>query len=194
MVKESAFNAGDSGSIPGLGRSPGEGKGRPLQYSCLEKSVNRVAWQATIHGVAKSQTRLSNQHFKKGSSQYHQRRQWHPTPVLLPGKSHGQRSLVGCSSWGREQSDTTERLHFHFPLSCIRKGNGNPFQYSCLENPRDGEAWWAAVCGIAQSRTRLKRLSSRSRSRVFLPGEFHRHRNLASYSPWVTNSQTRLSD
>ena len=56
MVKESAFNAGDSGSIPGLGRSHGEGKGNPLQYSCLEKSVNRIAWQAVIHGVAKSQT------------------------------------------------------------------------------------------------------------------------------------------
>ena len=71
MVKESAFNAGDSGSIPGLGRSLGEGKGNPLQYSCLEKSVNRIAWQAVIHGVAKSQTWPSNQHFKKGSSHYH---------------------------------------------------------------------------------------------------------------------------
>ena len=66
------------------------------------------------------------------------RRQWHPTPVLLPGKSHGQRSLVGCSPWGRWGSDTTERLHFHFSLSCIGKGNGNPLQCSCLENPRDG--------------------------------------------------------
>ena len=90
------------------------------------------------------------------------RRQWHPTPVLLPGKSHGQRSLVGCSSWGREESDTTERLHFDFSLSCIGEGNGNPLQYSCLENPRDGGAWWAAVYGIAQSRTQLKRLSSSS--------------------------------
>ena len=65
------------------------------------------------------------------------RRQWHPTPVLLPGKSHG---------W-------TERLHFDFSLSCIGEGNGNPLQYSCLENPRDGGTWWAAVCGVAQSRT-----------------------------------------
>ena len=53
-------------------------------------------------------------------------RQWHPTPVLLPGKSHGLRSLVGCNTWGREESDTTERLHFHFSLSCIGEGNGNP--------------------------------------------------------------------
>ena len=84
------------------------------------------------------------------------RRQWHPTPVLLPGESHGQRSLVGCSLWGREESDTTVQLHFHFSLSCIGEGHGNPPQCSCLENPRDGGAWWAAVYGVAQSRTRLK--------------------------------------
>ena len=80
----------------------------------------------------------------------------------MPGKSHGQRSLVGCSPWGREESDTTERLHFLFSLSCIGEGNGNPLQSSCLENPRDGGAWWAAVYGVAQSRTRLKRLLSSS--------------------------------
>ena len=91
------------------------------------------------------------------------RRQWHPTPVLLPGKSHRRRSLVGCSPWGRSESGTTERLHFHFSLSCIGEGNGNLLQCSCLENPRDGGAWWAAVYGVAQSRTRLKRLSSSSR-------------------------------
>ena len=92
----------------------------------------------------------------------YQRRQWQPTPVLLPGKSHGWRSLVDCSPWGREESDTTERLHFHFSLSCIGEGNGNPLQCSCLENPRDGGVWWAAVYGVAQSRTQLKRLSSSS--------------------------------
>ena len=81
------------------------------------------------------------------------RRQWHPTPVLLPGKSHGQRSLVGCSPRGRKESDTTEQLHFHFSLSCIGEGNGNPLQCSCLENPRDGGAWWAAIYGVAQSDT-----------------------------------------
>ena len=88
--------------------------------------------------------------------------QWHPTPVLLLGKSHGRRSLEGCSPWGRWGSDTTERLHFHFSLSCIGEGNGSPLQCSCLENPRDREAWWAAVYGVAQSRTWLKRLSSSS--------------------------------
>ena len=87
-----------------------------------------------------------------------------PTPALLPGKSHGRKSLVGCSPWGREELDTTERLHFHLSLSCIGKGNGNPLQCSCLENPRDGGAWWAAVCRVAQSRSRLKRLSSSSSS------------------------------
>ena len=85
-----------------------------------------------------------------------------PTPVLLPGKSHGWRSLVGCSPWGSEESDTTERRHFHFSLWCTGEGNGNPLQCSCLESPRDGGAWWAAVSGVAQSRTRLKRLSSSS--------------------------------
>ena len=87
---------------------------------------------------------------------------WQPTPVLLPGKSHGQRSLVGCSPWGREESDMTEPLHFHFSLSHIGEGNGNPLWCSCLENPRDGGAWWAAVYGIAQGQTQLKRLSSSS--------------------------------
>ena len=92
----------------------------------------------------------------------------HPTPVLLPGKSHGWRSLVGYSPWGREESDTTERLHFHFSLSCIGEGNGNPLQCSCLENPRDGGAWWAAVYGVAQSRTWLKWLSSKAFKLLFL--------------------------
>ena len=91
-----------------------------------------------------------------------QRRQWQPTPVLLPGKSRGWRSLVGCSPWGRKESDTTQRLDFYFSLSRIGEGNGNPLQCSCLENPRDGGAWWAAVYGVARSRTRLKRLSSSS--------------------------------
>ena len=65
-----------------------------------------------------------------------------------------------CGPWGRWESDTTERLHLHFSLSCIGEGNGNPLQCSCLENPRDGGAWWAAVYGVAQSRTRLKLLSN----------------------------------
>ena len=98
-------------------------------------------------------------------------RQWHPTPVLLPGKSHGWRSLVGCSPWGRKESDTTERLHFHFSLSCIGERNGNPLQCSCLENPKDGGAWRAAIYGVAQSETWVKQLSSSSSS----PGWKHSH-------------------
>ena len=85
------------------------------------------------------------------------RRRLHPSPVLLPGKPHGWRSLVGCSPWGCWGSDTTERLHFHFSVSCIGEGNGNPLQWSCLENLRDGGAWWAAAkelmllnCGIGE--------------------------------------------
>ena len=99
------------------------------------------------------------------------RRQWHPTPVLLPGKSPGQRILIGCSPWGRWESDTTERLHFHFSLLCIGEGNGNPLQCSCLENPRDRGAWWAAISGVAQSLTRLKQLSSNLAERVLMYGK-----------------------
>ena len=91
-----------------------------------------------------------------------ERRKWQPTPVFLTRESCGQRSLVGCCPWGHEESDMTERLHFHFSLSCIGDGNGNPLQCSCLENSRDGGAWWAAIYGVTQSRTRLKWLSSSS--------------------------------
>ena len=80
----------------------------------------------------------------------------------MPGGSHGRRSLVGCNPWGRTESDTTEQLHFHFSLSCIGEGNGNPLRCSCLENPRDRGAWWAAIYGVAQSQTQLKQLSSSS--------------------------------
>ena len=123
------------------------------------------------------------------------RRQWQPTPILLPGKSHGQRSLVGCSPWGRKELDTTERLPFHFSLSCTAEGNGNPLQCSCLESPRDGGAWWAAVYGVAQCRTRLKRLSSSS-SRCFMldfpggasgkePACQSRRYERCEFNPWV---------
>ena len=71
----------------------------------------------------------------------HWRRKWQPTPVFLPGESQGRESLVGCRLWGHTESDTTERLHFHFSLSYIGEGNGTPLQYSCLENPMDRGAW-----------------------------------------------------
>ena len=81
-------------------------------------------------------------------------RQWHPTSVLLPGKWVA-RSRTRLSDFA---------FTFHFPLSCTGEGNGNPLQCSCLENPRDGGAWWAAVYGVAQGRIWLKRLSSSSSS------------------------------
>ena len=91
------------------------------------------------------------------------------------------------SPWGGEESDTTEQLQFHFSLSCIGEGNGNPFQFSCLENPRDGGAWWAAVYGIAQSRTRLKRLSSSSgsSSQVQRYHPLERRRRVLGWSVWA---------
>ena len=90
------------------------------------------------------------------------RRQWQLTPVLLPGKFHGQRSRVGFSPWGRKELDMTEWLHSHFSVLCIGEGNGNPLKCSWLENPRNGGAWWAAVYGVVQSRTWLKWLRSSS--------------------------------
>ena len=91
----------------------------------------------------------------------YRRRQWHPTPVLLPGKSMDRgawwAAVHGVTKSWEWLSDFTSTFH-----SCIGEGNGNPLQCSCLENPRDGGAWWAAVSGVAQSPTRLKRLSSSS--------------------------------
>ena len=123
------------------------------------------------------------------------RRQWPRTPVLLPGKSHGWRSLqsMGSLSWAR-LSYFTFTFHFHFSLSCIGEGNGNALQCSCLENPRDGGACWAAVCGVVQSRTRLKWLSSKLKdfngdllglgSRVCLGGEGDKVREAVTGLTW----------
>ena len=123
--------------------------------------MGRGAGWAAVYGVTQSRTRLK---WLSSSMGCYRRRWWHLTPVLLPGKSHGWRNLVGCSPWGLKESDMTEQLHFQFSLSCIGEGNGNPLQCSCQENPRDGGAWWAAVYGVTQSQTRLKRLSSSSSS------------------------------
>ena len=85
---------------------------------------------------------------------------------------------------GVAESDKTERLHFHFSLSCIGEGNGNPLQCSCLENPRDGRAWWAAINGVAQSRTRLKRLSSSS-SKLHPRPYLHGLSFVVQHSLWI---------
>ena len=124
-AKEFTCNVGDLGPIPGLGRSPGEGNSYPLQYSCLENSMDRAAWQATVHGATSSQTRPSKFHVSLGFS----------------GASNGKESACSmeklCSVPGSGRS--------------LGEGNGNPLQYSCLENPMDGGAWWATVHGVAES-------------------------------------------
>ena len=136
------------GSIPGLGRSPGEGNGYQVWYSHLENSMDRGAWRATVLGVAKSWTQL------KAMAPHSRTFAWKIPWTEKPGR---------LQSMGSLESDMTEWLHFQFSLSCTGEGNGNPLQCCCLENPRDGEAWWAAVSGVAQSWTRLKWLSSSSR-------------------------------
>ena len=112
------------------------------------------AWSAAVHGVAKSQTRLSNFTFTFPFHALEKEMATHSSVLAwgIPGMGEP----GGLQSMGLLESDTTEQLHFHFSLPCIGEGNGNPLQCSCLENPRDGGAWWAAVYGVAQSRTRLK--------------------------------------
>ena len=109
-----------------------------LNYSQSCTATNSHIAEYSVHIFVYMQSRI-------------RRRQWHPSPVLLPGKSRGRRSLVGYSPWGCEDSDTTERLHFH----ALEKEMATQLQCSCLENPRDRGAWWAAVYGVAQSWTRL---------------------------------------
>ena len=115
----------------GVGSIPSQGTKIPQAAWCSQKQ--KKIEEEGILCPRQSQTQLCL------PAEDSWRRRRHPTPVLLPGKSHGRRSLVGCSPWGREESDMTERLHFHFSLSCVGEGNGNPLQCSCLENPRDGE-------------------------------------------------------
>ena len=110
------------------------------QIKCIYIFIGLLMRYAIHHSLKKYAFR---QHYA-----LYGRRQWHPTPVLLPGKSHGWRSLVGCSPWGHQESGQTQRLHFHFSLSCIGEGNGNSLQCSCLENPRDRGAWWADVYAV----------------------------------------------
>ena len=159
------------GSLLVSGRSsclcPYLASGFSLVAACTSLRQDRFQYEG-FWEIGRTYYGLTDPPFFSPSLDWGWRRQWHPTPVLLPGKSHGWRSLVACRPWGCEESDTTEWLHFHFSLSCIGEGNGNPLQCSCLENPRDGGAWWAAVYGVAQSWTRLKRLSSSSsRLRIF---------------------------
>ena len=177
----------------------GEGNGNPLQCSCLENPRDGGAWWAAVYGVAQSRTRLTR--LSSSSSQQYWRRRWHPTPVLLPGKSHGWRNLVGCSPWGCEESDMTERLHFHFSLSCTGEGNGNPLQYSCLENPMDGGACRLQSMGLrrvghdwATSLSLFSFLHWRRKwqqTPLFLPGESQGRGSLVRWRLW-DRSRTQL--
>ena len=178
-----AGDAGDPGSIPGLGRSPGGGNGNLLWYSCLENTMDRGAWQATVHGVPKSQTLLSDWAYTHThthtKSHYKSIRSKRILFEQVPGVSDGQGSLVCCSPWGHKEWDMTERLNWtelnrkmsneyeveidqalQMARDFTGEGNGTPLQYSCLENLMDGGVWWATVHGVAQSRKRLKWLSS----------------------------------
>ena len=137
----------------GVKRREAKGKGEKERYTHLNAEFQRIARRdkkAFLSGQCKE---IEGNNRMGKTRDLFRRRQWHPTPVLLPGKSNGRRSLVGCRPWGHEESDTTERLHFHFSLPYIGEGNGNPLQCCCLENPRDGGAWWAAVYGVAESDT-----------------------------------------
>ena len=151
-------------SFSKLGLSPNRALEK-TSFSCSLLSNHAVLW-----GIILILTKIKFFHSTTQETKWlhvyrtFRRRQWHPTPAPLPGKSHGRRCLVGCSPRGRKESHTTEWLHFHFSLSCTGEGNGNPLQCYCLENPRDGGAWWAAIYGVAQSWTRLKRLSNSSSS------------------------------
>ena len=120
------------------------------------------------------------------------RRKWQPTPVLLPREFCGWQSLVGFCPWGRRELDTTEQLHFPFSLSFTGEGNGNPLQCSCLKNPMDRGAWWAAVPGVAEGRTRLSDFTFTfthwrrkwQPTPVFLPGESQGRGSLVGCHLW----------
>ena len=130
--EESTCNAGDTGSIPGSGRSPGVGNGYPLQHSCLENPMGRGAWCAIVHGVTKSWTRLSDFHWRLSGKKN--------SPANAGDLGHT--GLI--PELGRSPGE----------------GNGNPLQCSCLENPMDREAWQAITHGVRKSRTQLSNFTS----------------------------------
>ena len=137
-----------------------------LASLCLENPMDGGAWWAAVHGVARSWTWLSDFAFTFHFHALEKEMATHCSVLAwrIPGTGKPGR----LQSMGLLESDTTKRLHFHFSLSCIGEGNGNPLQCSCLENPRDGGAWWAAIYGVEQSRTRLMPLSSSSSSSQFV--------------------------
>ena len=143
-VKASACNVGDLASIPGLGRSLGKGNGNPFQYSCLVNPMDAGAWWATVHGVAKSQTWLSDFTSACFNLCYEGCKMlifnfWYSLH-LTSEKEKAMATHSSSLAWRRLWSMGSWRV-FHFSLSRIREGNGNPLQYYCLENPMDGVAW-----------------------------------------------------
>ena len=141
-VKASASNAGDPGSIPGSGRSPGEGNGNPLQCSYLENPMVGEAWWATVHRVAKSRPRLSDlASLGCAYTTYY----GHTICMYIHG-------IYICYAFPRVLWKNLKEL-FGQPSICIRRRQWHPLQDSCLENPMDGGAWWAAVHGVAEGRT-----------------------------------------
>ena len=120
-------------------------------------AIKRNAFESVLMGWMNLESIIQSEVSQKEKDKYRNlmhiwRRQWQLNPILLPGKSHGRRSLVDYSPWGLKEWNTTERLHFHFSLSCTGEGNGSLLQYSCLENPRDRGAWWAASMGLHRVR------------------------------------------
>ena len=169
--KASAYNAGDPGLIPGLGRSSGEGNGDPLQYSCLENPMDGGACWATVHGVAKNWTWLND--FTsflllcQGDPKLQYDRCWWLLQGLkviylgFPGGSVGEEST--CNAGDAGDSGSIPGLG-----RSLAEGHSNPLQYSCLENPMDRGAWQAAVHSAAKRWTTLNWLSMHACRVIYL--------------------------
>ena len=132
----------------------GEGNGTPLQYSCLENPMDGRAWKAAVHGVAEGRTRLSDFTFTFHFHALEKEMATHSS--VLAWRIPGTGEPSGLLSMGshRVRHDWSD-LAAAAAVCICREGDGTPLQYSCLENPMDGEAWWAAVHGVAKSWTRL---------------------------------------
>ena len=164
--------------------------------------MDRGAWRAQVHRVAKSWTRLK-QLSTHVCTQILGRTSITLLCLLIPcllfflycdySTDAYNKSLPSFHENKYPKYISTERLHFDFSLSCIGEGNGNPLQCSCLENPRDGGAWWVAVYGVAQSRIRLKRLSS-SNSHNIIPYHSRLLENSLAVSQKVTQRLIRPSN
>ena len=147
VSKESACNVGDPGSILGLGRSPGEGNGNPLQYSCLGNPMDGGAWQATVHGVARVRHDLVTK-----PPPPRQDPKLPPTKKLPTHQPSGKipYKLMCCVSLVAPACNAGDPGSFP-GLGRSGEGNGNLLQYSCLENPMDRGAWWATVHRVKKS-------------------------------------------